>query len=366
MHWAEDRYWLDALARYQTLREGGTGSITLDLAAIEQVAFDGDGPAYRCLQAMGSVLEHEGDDGYRGAPRLVFALLMRLAEQRAPHDGADCTDPCRVPGTVSLAPPSDARTRRALRVLAMVHELHKAGYQRLRICAGYTLDLRHWRCYLGPATSFYIDGWTPTDTSTLPFYTTEQDQSYFGWDDAAHDDARHLAAKFIERHPELVSQAAGEDWAYAGWFARQLGHAEQGHLPEFFGGRHHEMGQPNTSVPPPCSGGESYSGTGQRLLSHDALTRADLPASDADYEHISPFCLSFDGYRACVLAGADAEQVMAETEQKGLDDATLECLRITAFMLQRTIKWSSTWPPEPQLLTRLRAVLDQIRKRVPM
>jgi hypothetical protein len=296
---------------------------------------------------------------------LVLALLMRLAELHTDH-GVSNGDVQRAPGAVSLTPPTDARTRRALRVLSMVHELHKAGYQRLRIGAGYTLDLQHWRCYLGPATSFHADGWTPIDTSTLPLYTTEQDQRYFGWDDAAHDDARHLAAKFVERYPELVRQAAGEDWAYAGWFARQLGHAEQGSLPEFFGGRYYETRQPATPLPPPWSAGEPNSGTGQRLLAHDALTQASLPPSDADYEEIWPFCLSFDGYRACALAGADAEQVVAETERKGLDNATLECLRITAFMLQRTIKWSSTWPPEPQLLMRLRAVLDQIRKRIPM
>ena len=49
-------------------------------APLAQVAFDGSGPAYRLLEAMGSVLEHEGCDSFRGAPRLVFALLMHLQE----------------------------------------------------------------------------------------------------------------------------------------------------------------------------------------------------------------------------------------------------------------------------------------------
>jgi len=38
----------------------------------------GDSPAYRLMEAMVSVKEHEGMDNYRGAPRLVLALLERL------------------------------------------------------------------------------------------------------------------------------------------------------------------------------------------------------------------------------------------------------------------------------------------------
>jgi len=40
----------------------------------------GDSPAYRLMEAMVSVKEHEGWEGYRGAPRLVLALLERLDE----------------------------------------------------------------------------------------------------------------------------------------------------------------------------------------------------------------------------------------------------------------------------------------------
>jgi hypothetical protein len=54
--------------------------ITLDLDAIERALFDGDSPAYRLMEAMVSVKEHEGWEGYRGAPRLILALLERLDE----------------------------------------------------------------------------------------------------------------------------------------------------------------------------------------------------------------------------------------------------------------------------------------------
>ena len=79
-HWSEDRYWTDAADGYSTLREGGVNTVTLDLDAIEQVIYNGDGPAYRLMEAMDSVLKEESDEGFRGAPRLVLALLLRLKE----------------------------------------------------------------------------------------------------------------------------------------------------------------------------------------------------------------------------------------------------------------------------------------------
>jgi hypothetical protein len=77
-HWADDEYWTDALDRLSEVRDAGT--ITLDVARIDEAAFDGDGPAYKLMGAMVSVWEQEGFDGYRGAPRVMMALLVRLAE----------------------------------------------------------------------------------------------------------------------------------------------------------------------------------------------------------------------------------------------------------------------------------------------
>ena len=77
-YWWDDRYWSDALERLDEIRDSGT--ITLDIARIEEVAYDWNGPAYRLMEAMRSVNEHEGDDGFRGAPRVMLALLIRLAE----------------------------------------------------------------------------------------------------------------------------------------------------------------------------------------------------------------------------------------------------------------------------------------------
>ncbi|RYF21712.1 MAG: hypothetical protein EOO77_05530 [Oxalobacteraceae bacterium] len=79
-YWAEDPYWTEALDRFSTAKEAGHRAITLNLDMVEEAVFNGDGPAYRLIDAMASVKEHEGWDSFRGAPRLVLAVLQLLKE----------------------------------------------------------------------------------------------------------------------------------------------------------------------------------------------------------------------------------------------------------------------------------------------
>lgn len=80
--WADDPYWVDALDRFVAMRDAGAKTITIDINAVEEAIFNGDGPAYRLLYAMESVMKLEGEDGFRGAPRLTLALLQILKELR--------------------------------------------------------------------------------------------------------------------------------------------------------------------------------------------------------------------------------------------------------------------------------------------
>ncbi|MGN7982245.1 hypothetical protein [Burkholderia sp. 22313] len=79
-HWSQDPYWTDALEKFVAMREKGATKLTIDLNAFEETLHNGDGPAYRALEAMVSVHEHEGYEGFRGAPRIVAALLVILSE----------------------------------------------------------------------------------------------------------------------------------------------------------------------------------------------------------------------------------------------------------------------------------------------
>jgi hypothetical protein len=52
--------------------------------------------------------------------------------------------------------------------------------------------------------------------------TTDWFPGWIGWTDAASDSPEVLAAKFIERFPELSKACAGKDPAYANWYSQML------------------------------------------------------------------------------------------------------------------------------------------------
>jgi hypothetical protein len=127
----------------------------------------------------------------------------------------------------------DPVIRRAVRVLRMVHELHKRGYQRLRIVPGIAPSGLFWRVGVYPVTSILRrNGAMCRDwEERAAHYTTGAENNYFDWTDARRDTARELADKFLERFCDLARSGEGRDWAFAGWYVEMLGVAETGALP---------------------------------------------------------------------------------------------------------------------------------------
>lgn len=66
--------------RYSELKEKGKKQFVIDLDKLSEVVYDGDGPAYKLMDAMVSVNEQEGMEGFRGASRVLLAMLVRLEE----------------------------------------------------------------------------------------------------------------------------------------------------------------------------------------------------------------------------------------------------------------------------------------------
>ena len=128
---------------------------------------------------------------------------------------------------------SDPTIRRCQRVLRMVAELHKRGFQRLRVMP-HIYGGSIWRLVLGPCDWFSnrmgvamtVDG-----LERAPQYSSMSENRPFEWHDAEKDDARALASKMVERFPELLSASVGQDWEYAGWFVELIGWVEAGFLP---------------------------------------------------------------------------------------------------------------------------------------
>lgn len=129
----------------------------------------------------------------------------------------------------------DATKRRAIRVLSMVGELHKRGYQRLRVMPYVSPSGAYWRCVIGPVDAFYrnhgailSEGASPAPIAS---YSSSQENEYFGWNDAGEDGARALAEKFVQRFDRLGEAERGWDYPYAGWYVHVLGLAERGWVP---------------------------------------------------------------------------------------------------------------------------------------
>ena len=130
--------------------------------------------------------------------------------------------------------------RRAVRVLAMVGELHRRGYQRIRVMPFMSPSGNHWRCWISPDTLFYRDhgaylrdtDFSETQSASLSArYTSGDENHYFGWADSEDDDARSLADKFLVRFSRLAGEGEGWSYTYAGWYQRLLGLADRGWLP---------------------------------------------------------------------------------------------------------------------------------------
>lgn len=158
---------------------------------------------------------------------------------------------------VSLQPPQDVIARRTGRLVATVHELHKAGYQRIRISPGLSPSGMHWRCPVTWAGNVQRDGFSVISASTagglfVPY--SSADPGYFGWPGAEALSARLLAVRFLDAFPALAQAGLGRDWAYAGWLTEVLGVVERGDTrayPVFYADYPLDPGAGPVPPPPP-------------------------------------------------------------------------------------------------------------------
>jgi hypothetical protein len=128
----------------------------------------------------------------------------------------------------------DAVARRCRRVLYAVGELHRRGYQRIRIAPGLAPGGAYWRCVVTPIaniTELHGARAAAYDEAHVARYTTADSTLFFGWEDRRAASARQLADTFLERRIDLAALGRGRDWAYVGWFTELLGHADDGLFP---------------------------------------------------------------------------------------------------------------------------------------
>lgn len=118
--------------------------------------------------------------------------------------------------------------RRTLRIIRMVSELHRMGYQRVRFMPHeYPLAFR---IAIGPSSLFSSENGAELRDFREGLnvqYSSASETAYFDWTDARSDNARQLAEKFVARFPTLCVAGQGRDWAYAGWLLELIGVLER-------------------------------------------------------------------------------------------------------------------------------------------
>lgn len=102
-------------------------------------------------------------------------------------------------------------------------------------------------------------------------------------------------------------------------------------------------------------------------ISNEALTAAHLPAADATWNQIAVFASSYNGYdhwsshAECVEVANSAAEFY---EKLGELPATLDELRTCLFFeYQRYLDYG--WTPDEKRMEYLRAVVEEIRRRLP-
>lgn len=111
----------------------------------------------------------------------------------------------------------------ATRIVTMVTELHRRGYQHLRIFP-YEYPLA-WRLCIGPRKHFstYNGAYCEHSGGQFPVYSSSQGKDYFGWTEFRDMNAHALSEQFIRKFPDVCAEGKGRDWAYAGWLLELSG-----------------------------------------------------------------------------------------------------------------------------------------------
>jgi hypothetical protein len=114
--------------------------------------------------------------------------------------------------------------RRAHRVLRLVSDLHRKGFQNLRVMP-YVHPLAY-RIAIAPAECFLPENGIALRKDAFDsaaVYSSASENRYFDWPDARQDTSVQLAEKFLLRFPEVAARGKGSNSRYAGWLSDLLG-----------------------------------------------------------------------------------------------------------------------------------------------
>jgi hypothetical protein len=125
-----------------------------------------------------------------------------------------------------LSPETLTEAKNARRLFLMVAELHKLGYEGLRVAPFLSPSGCYWRCVILPASmtspSHGARLADDVDYESLPRYSSGDGDNYFGWRNMKPKTPLILARRFIVEFPKFAEQDHHSDPTYVRWFATML------------------------------------------------------------------------------------------------------------------------------------------------
>lgn len=265
--------------------------------------------------------------------------------------------------------------RHATRLLLTVSEMHKRGFQGLRIFPTLEEDPFGWNCHLVLSRSMDPGHGAFSQVemgSSLPYFSSGDDGQYL-WSDRPGSTARALADQLEQGSlSSWLEGALVDDFAYAGWYAKMLGMAERGYLPAAMTNGELVSGDaplplfawPDGTVPP----GDHTLPPAPLAAGTSADQSIRCPDPDGPMDAIDRFAISYDGYGRTAQEANRILQVVRPVVTQVKKDGTvplwagLDVLRGALFYLNREAHWTSYMEPVNE--RELRAVVRQISLHV--
>jgi hypothetical protein len=96
------------------------------------------------------------------------------------------------------------------------------------------------------------------------------------------------------------------------------------------------------------------------------LSSVNVPHHDVELEVLETFCLTIDGYEGGRQSVEDLVSQADRLERDGLENATLDELRLVAFIRQRELRWTTYGDDvaDAPLIAKIRRTVAEIRRRV--
>ena len=100
------------------------------------------------------------------------------------------------------------------------------------------------------------------------------------------------------------------------------------------------------------------------LIASENLSLAHVPPDDAKLEVLEAFCLTIDGYQDGRYSIEELLREAERVERARFENATLDELRVAAFIRQRELRWSSDGDETalPPLIRKIRNLVAEIRQ----